>query len=421
MINFVPFSKKQRQILNWWHPNSPVNSSEGLIADGAIRSGKTLPMALSFISFAFCYFNNESFGMAGKTVGSFRRNVWQWLKPVLLLRGYGVDEIKTENKIVLSRNGKTNTFYVFGGRDESSQDLVQGVTLAGFLFDEVALMPESFVNQATGRCSVTGSKFFFNCNPEGPAHFFKVEWLDKAKEKNLIHLHFTMDNNPSLAESIKQRYRNMYPFMGVFYKRYILGLWAIAEGAIYDMWSDDNLYDELPLTQGERDQCLRYIAVDYGTTNPMVFLDVYDTGEGVYVEREYYWDSKKEYRQKTDAQYADDFDAFVNDGGPPIQAVIIDPSAASFRAELRLRGYRIKEADNEVLDGIRITASAIGKRILKVNKRCKQFIREVGSYVWDKKRSEKGNEQPVKANDHAMDAIRYFFKTVFKARRLMGS
>ena len=228
VFKFKPFSEKQLKILTWWMPSSPVHELDGIIADGAIRSGKTLSMSLSFVIWAMDIFNGQNLGMCGKTIGSFRRNVLFWLKLMLRSRGYGVVDHRADNLLMVSKRGVANYFYIFGGKDERSQDLIQGITLAGLLVDEVALMPESFINQATGRCSVEGSKFWFNCNPEGPFHWFKTNWIDKADEKGLLYLHFTMDDNLSLSEKIKARYRSLYS--GVFYKRYILGLWVIAEG-----------------------------------------------------------------------------------------------------------------------------------------------------------------------------------------------
>ena len=170
IFKFQPFSKKQRKILNWWCPQSPVKDMDGIIADGAIRSGKTVSMSLSFVMWAMSSFQNQNFAMCGKTIGSFRRNVLTGLKLMLKSRGYSVVDHRADNLVVVSRGGIENNFYIFGGKDESSQDLIQGITLAGVFFDEVALMPESFVNQATGRCSVDGSKFWFNCNPAQARH-----------------------------------------------------------------------------------------------------------------------------------------------------------------------------------------------------------------------------------------------------------
>jgi PBSX family phage terminase large subunit len=415
IFQFQPFSKKQRKVLNWWVDDSPVKNKDGIIADGAIRSGKTVSMALSFVMWATESFNGESFAMCGKTVLSFRRNVWSVLKLMLISRGYKYKDHKTENYIEITRNDKTNEFYIFGGKDEASQDLIQGITLAGIFFDEVALMPESFVNQGTGRCSVDGSKYWFNCNPNGPLHWFKVNWIDKVKDKNLLYLHFTMDDNLSLAEKIKQRYRNNY--VGVFFKRYILGLWVMAEGAIFDMWDKLNeiTEQELPIAYKLNS---RYISIDYGTTNPMVFLDIYDDNDTVWIPREYYYDSKVEQRQKTDKEYADDLVEFLKDGPFP-RYIILDPSAASFKAELRSRGLRIKDADNEVSDGIRMTSTMIAQNKIKMVKdKCKRSIGDITSYIWDEKAAQRGEEKPVKVADHGADALRYFVKTIIKPRRL---
>lgn len=415
--NVIPFSRKQKQILSWWAPESPVKDYNGIIADGSIRAGKTYPMARSFIEWAFCYFDGQAFGMFGKTVGAFHRNVWLWLKPLLIKDGYKVQKIPPPiNGYLLSKNDKSNIFYIFGGKDERSQDLIQGVTLAGAYFDEVALMPESFVNQATGRCSVEGSKLWFNCNPDSPSHWFKREWLDKARQKKLLHIHFTMEDNPSLSEAKKAMYRGLYT--GVFFKRFILGLWVVAEGAIYDMFSDEeNVYTD-PIPNWRLDRADHYIAVDYGTQNATVFLYIIDDGEFVWVEDEYHYSGREKGIQKTDSEYAKDLENFIGDR--PIRFVVVDPSAASFIAEIKkTKGYRVREADNEVLDGIRLTATLIGRRIIRVNRRCRSLIREIHSYVWDPAPTEKGNEKPKKKDDHGPDALRYFVKTFFNPRRLM--
>lgn len=224
-FHFSPFSRKQKQVLTWWCKESPVHDMDGVIADGAIRSGKTISMSLSFVMWAMSTFTGQNFAMCGKTIGSFRRNVLFWLKLMLRSRGYSITDHRADNLLTIQKDGKENYFYIFGGKDERSQDLIQGITLAGVFFDEVALMPESFVNQATGRCSVKGSKFWFNCNPDGPYHWFKQNWIDKSigylgKEeterirqqaaaegkdpglKDILYLHFTMDDNLSLDEEI---------------------------------------------------------------------------------------------------------------------------------------------------------------------------------------------------------------------------
>ena len=412
-FKFQPFSKKQRKVLNWWTEDSPVKDYDGIIADGAIRSGKTVSMSLSFVLWAMCSFNGQNFAMCGKTIGSFRRNVLFWLKLMLRSRGYRVTDHRADNLVVISRGSVENYFYIFGGKDERSQDLIQGITLAGVFFDEVALMPESFVNQATGRCSVDGSKYWFNCNPDGPYHWFKQNWIDKRKETHLLYLHFTMDDNLSLSEKVKARYRSMYT--GVFYRRYILGLWAMAEGIIYDMFSeerhvaDPETFSDL-LLDGNR-----YVSCDYGTQNATVFLLWNQGTDGIwYCTREYYYSGREEGQQKTDAEYADDLESWLS--GTDINAVIVDPAAASFIAELTKRGYRVIKAKNDVADGIRLVATKLNLLKIVFSNICQDTIKEFASYIWDAKAAEHGEDKPVKQYDHAMDAVRYFVYTILGER-----
>ncbi len=424
VFNFKPFSKKQRKVMNWWMPNSPVWDYDGIIADGAIRSGKTVSMSLGFVFWAMETFDGQNFIMAGKTISSFQRNVLTNLKTMLRRRAYRcIHHIsgETPNMLEITKGGKTNYFYIFGGKDEGSQELVQGITTAGAFFDEVALMPESFVNQATGRCSVDGSKFWFNCNPAGPMHWFKVNWIDKRKDKKLLYLHFTMEDNLSLSEKIKARYRSMYA--GVFFLRYIKGLWAVAEGLIYTMCTDENYYTDEERPAGLKSIGVRTIAVDYGTTNPCVFLDIWDDGDTVWVDREYRWDSRSEEARrtgnpnKTDSQYADDMVEFMGNKPEDQCMIIVDPSAASFIAELRNRGFIVKLADNEVMDGIRIVSSLLERKKIQINKACRGLRSEMQSYVWDDKAAEHGEEKPVKQLDHGPDALRYYVKTTLPSWR----
>lgn len=432
IFRFKPFSRKQKQVLTWWCKTSPVKDYDGVIADGAIRSGKTVSMSLSFVMWAMATFSGQNFAMCGKTIGSFRRNVLFWLKLMLKARGYTVADHRADNLVVITYKGVTNNFYIFGGKDERSQDLIQGITLAGVFFDEVALMPESFVNQATGRCSVDGSKYWFNCNPDGPYHWFKVKWIDKstgylgreqsnrikkqaeaegknADLKEILYIHFTMDDNLSLSETIKQRYQKMYN--GVFYKRYILGLWAMAEGIIYDMFSEERhvvKYEDIKdrLIDGNR-----YVSIDYGTQNATAFL-LWNQGRDKiwYCTREYYYSGRDTGKQKTDSEYADDLKEWLGD--TKIKAIIVDPAAASFIAELRKRGFKVLKAKNDVEDGIRLVGTFLNQEKIKFCDCCINTLMEFASYIWDEKAAERGEDKPVKQRDHAMDAIRYMCYTV---------
>ncbi|PPK80631.1 PBSX family phage terminase large subunit [Lacrimispora xylanisolvens] len=415
VFKFQPFSLKQKKVLTWWCDTSPVKDKDGIIADGAIRSGKTVCMSLSFIMWAMQRFKGQNFAMCGKTIGSFRRNVLFWLKLMLKSRGYRVVDHRSDNLVEISRGKVTNYFYIFGGKDERSQDLIQGITLAGVFFDEVALMPESFVNQATGRCSVDGSKYWFNCNPDGPYHWFKTNWIDEAKKKNLIVLHFTMEDNLSLSEQIKARYRSMYS--GVFYKRYILGLWAMAEGIIYDMFDIDRHVKKVVdfarlLIDGGR-----YVSIDYGTQNAMVFL-LWNKGidKKWYCTREYYYSGRDKGKQKADSQYADDLEKWLE--GTPVKAIIVDPSAASFITELNNRGYKTMKADNDVEDGIRLVSTLLNTEKIAFSQSCINTIKEFASYIWDPKAADRGEDKPIKQHDHAMDAVRYFCYTILNNKTI---
>lgn len=404
-FKFKPFSKKQRKVLNWWTVTSPVKDYYGIIADGAIRSGKTLSMSISFVMWAMTTFDKQAFAMCGKTIGSFRRNVLFWLKLMLPAIGYRLEDKRSDNLVIIRKNGKENYFYIFGGKDESSQDLIQGLTLAGIFFDEVALMPESFVNQATGRCSVEGRKFWFNCNPDGPFHWFKTNWIDQAEEKHMLYLHFTMNDNLSLSEDIKEGYRKMYT--GIFYRRYILGLWAMAEGIIYDMFDPEKHIFDVEKIKKNLIKGQSYVSVDYGTQNATVFLLWQKGTNGIwYCTKEYYYSGRDKGVQKTDSEYAKDMIKWL-DGLKP-RAIIIDPSAASFIAEMRKRGYSVLKAKNDVEDGIRVTGTKLNAGKIMFEKNCINTQKEFASYVWDEKASAKGSDKPVKDHDHAMDAVRYF-------------
>ena len=399
------FSEKQREILRF--PYRP--QYQALICDGAVRSGKTSVMSLSFFLWAMSEFSGNAFAFCGKSVGAVERNLVTPLMGVQYLRQHFDLRYNRAAHVLIGRRGaKENRFYLFGGRDESSYMLIQGITLAGVLLDEVALMPRSFVEQALARCSVPGAKLWFNCNPDGPEHWFRKEWLLKAEEHKALHLHFTMDDNPALDEETRQRYRTMYS--GVFYERYILGRWVMSEGLIYDMMDPTaNTYDESSAPPSLHFAGIRTIACDYGTTNPCVFLDVYDYDGTVYVDREYRWDSREEHRQKTDEEYADAMAAFM---GQAQCAIIADPSAASFIAALRRRGMYVIPADNEVLDGIRRTSVLIGRRKLMIHKGCAGLLDEMGTYLWDEKACAHGDERPLKERDHGPDALRYFVNSL---------
>lgn len=413
-FKFQTFSTKQKQILTWWHPDSPVKDADGVIADGSVRAGKTVVMSLSFIMWAMETFQEQNFSMSGKTIGSFRRNVVTPLKQMLKARGYKVKDHRAHNMIAVSRDGKVNHFYIFGGKDERSQDLIQGITTAGAFFDEVALMPESFVTQATARCSVEGSKFWFNCNPSGPYHWFKVNWIDKLKERNLVRLHFTMKDNLSLSEKVRERYERMYS--GIFYSRFILGLWVMAEGVVYDLF-DRTAHVVETMKRHYREY---YVSCDYGTQNPMAF-GLWGLHDGVwYKVKEYHYDGRKEKKQKTDVQYAQDLKKFLGPIKP--RAIIVDPSATSFKAQLKQDRFFVVDAKNAVQEGISNMRTALSSGMIKYNDICEETFKEFASYAWDPKYAARGEDVPKKESDHQLDADRYFVNTIlFKPKAVVSN
>ena len=392
----MPISRKQKQIMAF-----PFTNYDCLIADGAIRSGKTVFMTLSFVDDAMRRYNNQRFGICGKTVDSTVKNIiMPYLGLTYAKEKYSIQWKRTDKTLIVSKGNVTNTFEIFGGKDESSFALIQGRTLAGVLIDEVALIPRSFVEQACARCSVDGSKLWFNCNPASPQHWFYTEWVCKPKEHNALRLHFLLEDNPSLSQRIIDRYKSMYT--GVFYNRYILGEWCVAEGLVYD-FGEDNIVDDVP-SNGEY-----YISIDYGTMNPFSAGLWCVLGDKAVRIKEFYYNGREKGIQRTDEEYCDNIDDLAK--GYNIRQVIVDPSAASFITALRKRGYSVRKAKNDVLDGIRRTAVHLKNGNIKIHRSCVDSIAEFGLYRWDDKAT---SDTVIKENDHAMDDIRYFCNTIMK-------
>ena len=407
-MEFQPFSPKQRTALTWWlRPES--RGYDGILCDGAVRSGKTVCLAVGFLLWSMTAFEGQTFALCGRSLEGLRRNVTnllpRWTEGIFRL-----EERRGEHRITVWSGERRNDYFLFGGHDETSFTAIQGITLAGVLLDEVALMPRSFVEQALARCSVPGSRFWFNCNPAGPGHWFYREWVCRAEERNLLHLHFTMEDNPALDEGVRERYRRMYT--GPFYDRYVLGLWRAAEGLVYDMFDPErHLLSRLPPLRGP---C--YVSVDYGTLNPTVFLKWRRAEQGAWVcTGEYYWSGREERRQKTDGDYAADLERFL--AGEHTRAVVVDPSAASFIAELRRRGWPVLGADNGVADGIRRVGELLREGRLLFSDRCRRTAGEFQAYSWDESAAARGEDRPLKEHDHCMDALRYFVTTVADRER----
>lgn len=399
-MRFDKLSPKQADIFKFI-----FSDDYALICDGAVRSGKTTVMISAFVIWAMENFDKTNFGICGKTVQSAERNV---LKPLQQNEDLPYTmTYKVSTRVLTVKCGKkTNWFYLFGGKDESSYMLIQGITLAGVFFDEVALMPRSFVEQAMTRTiSYENAKYFFNCNPESPNHYFYRNWLENPRE-GTQHLHFQLEDNPTLSE--KQIAQTKEKYTGVFYDRYILGLWVLAEGLIYPMFNDSCISETAP-----RDYSEYIVSMDYGIQNPtaMILWGKYD---GVwYAVKEFYHSGRETGQQRTDQQYYDELDALAGD--LPVRKLIIDPSATSFIALCnQKKRFHVWKANNDVVDGIQHTASCLQDGTIKINSCCKRTIQEFGLYSWDDKA---GEDKPIKENDHAMDAVRYFVNTTQIWRR----
>ena len=406
-MSYRAFSTKQKRVLTWWVPGSPDHGKEAIICDGAVRSGKTLAMGLGFFLWAQSSFQGKKFGVCGKTISSLRRNVLSEILPRLGGMGAVWKEKRSENLVTVDFFGHRNYFYLFGGRDEGSAALIQGVTLAGLLLDEAALMPRSFVEQACARCSVAGSRLWFNCNPAGPGHWMYKTWIQGAEQRNCLRLHFTMEDNPSLTEQIRQRYEQLYT--GVFYRRFVLGEWVQAEGRVYDFFSPEMVR---PVPKGSFD--MWYISCDYGTVNP-TSMGLWGRCGGVwYRVKEFYFSSRQAQRQMTDEEYAAAMRELAD--GRNVAAVIVDPSAASFIEVLRRKGWRVRKADNDVISGIRLTADCLKDGRVVICEGCADCLREMEEYVWDLSSGDK--DRVKKEHDHAMDDMRYFVTTVLGEKKI---
>ena len=425
-FDFKPFSQKQLRVLNWWSENSPVKDRRMMIADGSIRAGKTLAITLSFILFVMKNYNNQNAAIAGKSVGAVRRNIVPNMLSMLLSLGFDYVDHRSDNYIEIIKGDTVNNVYLFGLKDATSASHIQGLTLASAFVDECVIADREGFNQLLGRCSVDGSKIFCSCNPESPYHWFYTDFIKQAKKKNILYIHFNMDDNPSLSEEIKEEYKRM--FSGVWASRFIDGQWVTANGLVYDMFNDDTHiidFNDIPFEEAQK-WCL---GIDYGTANPTAALLCFKTYDGdIYVVDEYYhaggqlkgmeddddFDNVTGYEeQKTDLEYTSDMRMFLTDhqGFTSLTwrqlDTVIDPAAASFCLQMRKMGMRVKHANNSVLDGIRTVATYLGNNRLFICDKCTNLISEMHNYSWDEKAQLKGIDQVVKQHDHAQDALRY--------------
>lgn len=372
--------------------------------DGAVRSGKTHASLIRWLRYLAVDGPPGNVLMIGKTERTLKRNI---LEPIAELVGPGNARVVhgSGEAVILGRR-----VYLAGANDEGASSRIRGLTLAGAYGDELTLWPRSFWTMLLSRLSVPGAKVFGTTNPDSPHHWLKTEFLDRTGDLDLARFHFRLDDNPSLDPAYVDALRAEY--RGLWRLRFVDGLWVAAEGAVYDAFDPTPGGPHVVAAPPPRDDWAQVsVAVDYGTANPFVALVlVRDLAGTVWVVAEWRWDSAVKQRQLTDHQYAEAVTAWLRDElGPTAAGVpwVVDPSAASFIAELRDRGVAVTGADNAVLDGIRLTASLLGDGRLRIVDRCSGLIGELAGYVWDPQAQARGTDQPLKQADHGPDALRY--------------
>ena len=402
-------SEKQKKILAFGY-----SKYDALICDGSIRAGKSSFEMISFIDWAMGTFNCQNFAICGKTVTSVYRNVVNpYMKLSYSRKKYIMQYLRSEHKLIIKYKGVENTFYLFGGKDESSFMLIQGVTLAGLFCDEVVLMCQSFVEQAIARCSVEGAKIYFNCNPDSPEHWFYKDWICDLERHNALYLHFNLEDNPSLSEKKIEWYKSQYT--GRFYQKYIEGEWVSAEGLVYDCFSKEEnvLSKESILDILKEGNCEYYLACDYGISNPFAVLLIALYNNTAYCIKEYYYDqSEHDGKRLTDEEHYKNIVKLAN--GYDIECLIFDPSATSLRETISrhddFEDYR--GARNNVMEGISYTTTLLCKHKLYISEECEHLLQELAVYSWD---SDSSVDAVIKENDHACDALRYFCNTIAKS------
>lgn len=410
-FNFKPFSKQQKRLIHWWRPGIKASENNYVIADGSIRSGKTIACIIGFLTWSQEMFSGETFILVGKTMGALKKNVIKPMLQILESWGWPYEYVRSGSEPHLTIG--SNTYYLFGANNEAAQDNLQGLTAAGAYADEAALFPKSFIDQMIGRCSVDGWKIWMNCNPAGPHHFICEEYLDpdEMKRKKVYHLHFTMDDNLSLSKKRKQEYENAWPHDSVFYKRFILGLWVVADGLVYQMFSEKDHVVKTPMMFQQLHEY--YVSIDYGTVNPFaVGIFDYDPRTSVSVMvKEVHHDGRKSGRCDNEKYYELMVNAIAD---LPIEYIIVDPSAAGFIETIKKYGkYSVKGANNDVLNGIQEVTKYLNMGLLKIHDSCTETKKEFYTYSWD---DGKKGDAVIKEYDHHMDLIRYYVYTVARQR-----
>lgn len=389
------------------------------ILHGSVRSGKTIDCSVRWLM----YLQSGPPGdlvMLGKTIATLQRNVLNDLFDIVGPKNYRWrDRVRGELELLGRR------VYCYGASNEEAESKIRGATFAGAYCDECNLYPQSVWQQLMARLSVKGAQCFCNCNPDSPYHWFYTDYItnDDLTDKKIWH--FTMDDNPNLdpeyVEALKRAYR------GVWYDRMIRGLWVAAEGRIYDMFDPKiHMVDTLSMLPRTSSGSLSagiawYVGCDYGTASVMswgLYARVKNGSKIQYYKvREFYYDAEQQRMQKTDSEFADMFSSWLESSLPAglsrhaVRVVYCDPSAVSWKVELARRGYRVLNADNDVINGIRVVASSLSLGEFFIDKSCKNTETEYANYTWDRQAQLKGLDKPVKFKDHTCDTDRYVIYT----------
>jgi PBSX family phage terminase large subunit len=387
---------------------------------GSVRSSKTWAVTAKLIVHLCRYKVEGRRVICGKTKQTVYKNILIDLFEIVGKGNYSYNANSGELWLFPNDSAMCSQWFVMGAKDEASFTNILGMTIGIFIGDEVVEYPYNFFKQIFLRMSPEGARFYGTTNPGHPLHHVKTEFIDSKQFANdLTVLEFTLDDNPNLSEEAVRTIKASQT--GVFYLRYILGRWIAAEGAIYkDAWSDSLLYtpsEIAPGLYGFGGYVDHLLFMDYGTANPFTAIEAIDDGRQLWLDRQYWWDSSKELRQKTDGEYADDIEAWMSPTGYKdsngvvsisrvarrgLPRVILDPSATSMGLELRKRGFWVIDADNDVIPGIRKMATVMTRKLLRVNRECEEFLREVPAYMWDPDALKRdGEEKPIKQNDHS--------------------
>ena len=372
------------------------------LLEGSVSGGKTW---ISLVLWAFWVKTmpdtpNALYLMSGRSLTTLKRNC------LLLLQ-----DLVGEDNFTFSMSAKEGRLFgrriiLEGANDAQAETKIRGVTLQGAYCDELTKMPEDFFAMLLSRLRLPGAKLIATTNPDSPRHWLKANYIDRGNELDLLDVHFLIDDNTTLPPEYVENIKNEYT--GVFYKRFILGEWCVAEGLVYD-FGEDNITDEKP-DNGEW-----YISIDYGTQNPFAALLWCIRGDKAVLVQEYYHSGRASTIQKTDEEYCDEVIRLAGDRH--IKRVVVDPSAASFIASLRKRGMTVVKANNDVLDGIRRVAEYLRAGNIKIHRSCTATIAEFGLYRWDEKKTE---DAVIKDNDHCMDSVRYLSNTILRYKVKKG-